>query len=130
MKGGGEMTPVMHSFYSGDYCGKAVDAAAFPRLALRAQEILRRDTAGRVDGIVSEAVAHAVQLCLCAIVEVLAAADKMQTENGALVKESVGSWSRTYRDGTISARMQICAAEERYLAQTGFLYRGGRYADV
>ncbi|MEG0167349.1 MAG: hypothetical protein RSD01_04285 [Ruthenibacterium sp.] len=120
------MTPVTQSFYTGDYCGKPIAAADFPRLALRAQEILRRDTAARIDGVLREPVLHAVQMCLCAIVEVLAAHD----ENGALAKETVGSWSRTYRATTASPRVQIKTAEERYLAETGFLYRGGRNADV
>ncbi|MEG0910930.1 MAG: hypothetical protein RSB47_03060 [Ruthenibacterium sp.] len=124
------MTPVTPSFYTGDYCGKAVSAADFPRLSLRAHEILRRDTAGRIDGTLRETVLYAVQMCLCALVELLAENDKMHTESGALVKESVGSWSRTYRGADASVRTQIRAAEERYLADTGLLYRGGRYADV
>lgn len=134
-----------YTYYTGDYCGNAIQEADFPRLALRASDYLDYYTQGKA---ARHAELPALKKACCALAEeyqtldhIKALAQKnlayaMQSDGAEMASESVGSWSRSYRSGGESAASAVSTAKEyeaelaniakRYLAGTGLLYRGGR----
>lgn len=121
------MTGLDYDFYAKVYGGTQIPEGQFDGCALRAQELLNADTLGRA---LPEAErggpwADAVRRCCCALAEL--AHREADGQAAAVVQEKLGSWSRSYLRGaqdTPAARRR--AAEERYLADSGLLYRGRR----
>ncbi|MEM5767584.1 MAG: hypothetical protein AAGU32_04760 [Bacillota bacterium] len=117
-------------YYSDTYKGKPVDAADFPRLALRSSEQVDAMTFNRVrkaglptfDADTQTAVKNSV----CAIAEALAAFEA-HTDGGVVTtSESVGGYSYTVNAESVASVMQSAIrVAAGYLADTGLLYAGG-----
>lgn len=130
-----------YDFYTNEYFGGSIDEESFPRLALRASHYIDYITRGKAG---RDAEDDAVKMCCCALAEQYQLIDKAEnaankgldaTLTGSEVQsESVGSWSRSYRSGgdSANASMQsvaeldkgLYAIAQRYLTNTGLLYRG------
>ncbi|MEG1011745.1 MAG: hypothetical protein RR215_01880 [Ruthenibacterium sp.] len=126
-------------YYKDVYGGTQVPDAAFPVWAMRAGERLCADTAGRSAAVLTAAKAaadagtavtdaaqtDAVRRAVCAVAELLYAAQLRKAQGGVLTGETVGSWSRRYAPVSDKEHArQICAAEALYLGGTNLLYRG------
>lgn len=132
-----------YEYYINTYMGTAIQAAEFPRLALRASSFLDYYTQGRA---ARAAGLDAVKMACCALAEQYQAIDaanalmqkslafSLSSGGGELQSQTVGSWSRTYRSGGESAAQASASAKaardglvdaaNMYLSQTGLLYRG------
>lgn len=134
-----------YDYYVNSYFGNSIQESGFPRLALRGSQYIDYITQERA---AVRADLEAVKMCCCALAEQYQTIETAQAlaqkslsagaEDGAEVQsETVGSWSRSYRSGGDSAQSAAQAAEagrsalldtaRRYLANTGLLYRGGRF---
>lgn len=129
-----------YTFYTGTYYGTQIAEADWNRLATRASDFIDYYTLGKAAAW-SEANPDndAVRKCCCALAEryqlieqarsnALSAA---QSDSGELQSESVGSYSRTYRDAASSAaaadelaKTALTSVAQQYLLHTGLLYRG------
>lgn len=133
-----------YDFYLNEYFGRTIYDVDFPRFALRGSQYIDYITQG---GAEARAELEAVKMCCCALAEQYQTIETAQAlarkslsavaEDGAEVQsETVGSWSRSYRSGGSSAAEVLSAVgdgidtlyqtAQRYLANTGLLYRGGR----
>jgi hypothetical protein len=115
---------VDYVFYSGTYLGAAITPSDFPRLALRASEVIDRLTYDRTAALVTdgtdEATIAKVQMATCAVAEQLQA---LEASGGAVASEHVGNYSVTYLSKfSDDARMK--AAARRYLASSFLMYPG------
>lgn len=132
-----------YEFYSTSYFGKAISEEDFPRLSLRASSFLDYYTQGRAQ---ARPELEALKMACCAIAEqyqMIDVAQKlankgllagMDSSGAELQSQTVGSWSKSYRSGGESAasalataetaKAQIAAVAQQYLAGTGLLYRG------
>ena len=123
------MAYASYEFYTMDYFGDAVPVSDFPRLAERASEYIDYITRGKAAKCADLA---PIQKACCALAEHYQVIDKARaaaaSENGELAAQTVGSWSKTYRSGTETAKeyeAQLYSIAQRYLLPTGLLYRGG-----
>lgn len=126
-------------YYSRTYYGTQITECNWDRLATQASDYIDYITLGRAASFVE---AHpdsdAVKKCCCALAERYQRFNNARNEamslaeSGPLQSESVGEYSRTYRDGA-SATAEIDQLEQaelrnvatQYLLATGLLYRGG-----
>lgn len=118
-----------YNYYTSTFLGNAVPATAFAAVAERASEYVDYITRNKVD---SANVPDAVKRAVCALAENYYILDQTRSDaisdGRELKSQTVGSWSRTYLSGSeasegYEAMMKTIA--ERYLANTGLLYRGG-----
>lgn len=112
------MTAPDYVFYTDTYLGSTIPQADFGTFALRGTEILTADICKTF--VFDEKILTAAQKCMCAIAEILY---QESICGGALKRESVGSWSRSYYEST-SLRQKIRCAEQVHLGFSGLLYRG------
>lgn len=134
-----------YEFYIGEYFGKAIGEADFPRLSLRASSFLDYYTQGRAT---DHPDMPELKMACCALAEQYQLIDAAQelanksiaagaaSDSGEVQSETVGSWSKSYRSGgdsaysalsaTANAQVSLSAIARQYLAGTGLLYRGGR----
>lgn len=117
---------VDYTFYRDVFEGVQIPQPEFSRAAKRAAEILLADTAGRSAQVLAQNAEHAaeVRLALCALAEICWQTQQTAESGGAVIKESVGTWSREYALPGAGPRAAMVAAEARYLGATGLLYRG------
>lgn len=119
-----------YAFYSTTYLGTAIASADFPRLALRASEVIDQVTFNRAAAIVSaetdtDTIAL-IQKATCAVAEEL----NNQEANGNLdgiSSERVGSYAVTFGAGSramLSNEAKQEQAARLYLANTGLMFRG------
>lgn len=112
-----------YAFYTDSYRGTQLNREKFQRLVQRASERLAADTLGRSGQALGPAVQEKVQLCLCAMAEVL---EQAEAGDDRLTGESLGSWKRSYAAPAGGGADAVGRAERLYLADTGLLYRGVR----
>lgn len=123
------------TFYQMDFYGDAITEDKFPKYATLASDYIDYMTMGRA---ADNADLPAVKKCCCALAEqyqtidaVSKAASAKVTEDGIIASESVGSHSRSFRNGVDGAqaveaeRKELANIVRRYLMPTGLLYRGG-----
>ncbi|MFM8321005.1 MAG: hypothetical protein ACKOC5_08840 [Chloroflexota bacterium] len=112
-----------HTYYTGVFKGAAIAAADFPRLALRASEVIDQLTLDRAAAVVTAATDTAtidkIKLATCAVAEQI----QIGEQGGPVQSERVGSYSVTYA-AQHTQQQQLQAAVKRYLWNTGLLYRG------
>lgn len=124
-----------YTFYSDDFHGDMVPEASWPKYAERASDFIDYLTWNKAQ---SNGDLSAVKKCCCALAEQYMSIDAVQkaaaakvTEDGIIASETVGSHSRSFRNGVEGAQA-VQEAEKalgniarRYLLPTGLLYRGG-----
>lgn len=128
-----------YDFYTSEFFGDTVPEERFDRCASLASDFIDYFTMGRA---ANNAELPAVKKCCCALAEqyhdidaVKKAAAAKVTEDGIIASESVGSHSRSFRNGAEGAQAVTAAEAElaniarRYLLPTGLLYRGIRGCD-
>ncbi len=116
--------------YTALYKGTPIDAAVFPRIALRASDEIDKLTFGRIrlkgmSSFSSETQGN-IKLAVCTVAEALAQIDTATDGSGiAATQEKVGSYSYTVDTQQITT-MKIAAltAACSHLRPTGLLYAG------
>jgi len=118
------------TFYTETFLGVSISAQDFPRLALRASEIVDQVTFDRARAVIAAGtdtdLIERIQLATCAV------AERMQelTLGGSaagIQSESLGNHSVTYVAGanaTLTQDEQYRATARTYLGSTGLMYRG------
>ena len=95
-----------YDFYKEVYLGNVISKDDFPRLAERASDYIYAITKGLVDRVTGRNFEF-VQKAMCAVAEVLLDESIMTASafsgEQLVSSESVGSWSRSYSAGGISA---------------------------
>lgn len=115
---------VDYPYYSGTYLGASIAQADFPRLALRASEIIDGLTFGQVAAIVTAgtdtALIAKIKMATCAVADELSSAE---ASGGTIESERVGGHSVTYRNPrAVEKRYQL--AVKRYLWDDELMYGG------
>lgn len=127
-------------YYTGTYYGTQIAEADWNRLASRASDFIDYYTLGKAAAW-TEANPNndAVKKCCCALAERCQLIEQVQRNalisaesgDGELQSESVGAYSRTYRDATETAasadefaKATLSGVAQQYLLPTGLLYRG------
>lgn len=95
-----------YDYYINVFLGKSIGGEDFPRLAERASDYVRGVTRGISDTVGGRGGRDALQKAVCAVAEVFFDEERL-VERGfsggaALASETVGSWSRSYRDPAVS----------------------------
>lgn len=120
------------TFYAGTYLGIAIAEADFPRLALRASEIIDRLTYQRAAEIVAAATdtetINAIKLATCAVAdEYLITEQRAADGGGVIASERQGQYAVSYveaNDAKLSTDARYLNAAKLYLGQTKLLYAG------
>lgn len=124
-----------YEYYASTFYGDMIDDEVFPKYATLASDFIDYMTMGKA---ANNADLPAVKKCCCALAEqyqtiyaVQKAAAAKVTEDGIIASESVGSHSRSFRNGVDGAqaveaeRKELANIARKYLMPTGLLYRGG-----
>lgn len=122
------------AFYSSIFYGDTIPEEKFDKYATRASDYIDYLTWGKAQAMAED---PDVQKCCCALAEQYMSIDALKTaasakvtEDGIIASESVGSHSRSFRNGTEAeqavqeAEKALAAIARRYLLPTGLLYRG------
>lgn len=116
-----------YAFYKNTYLGNAIEEADFPTLAERASEYVDYITRGKATDT------EPVKRAMCALAEAYQTIEKARANaiaaGGEIQSQTVGSYSVSYRSATESFEgyeATLHRTAQRYLANTGLLYRGGR----
>lgn len=97
-----------YDFYRNVFLGNSISQEDFPRLSERASDYVRGVTQGLSDtvGDHDHGCRDAVQKAVCAVAEVLQDEENMNARGfsgeAVVSSESVGDWSRSYRDPSVS----------------------------
>lgn len=123
-----------YTFYQSSFHGDAIPEEMFDKYSARASDFIDYLTWRRAQDMADD---PAVQKCCCALAEQYMSIDALKTaasakvtEDGIIASESVGSHSRSFRNGTEAeqavqeAEKSLAAIARRYLLPTGLLYRG------
>jgi len=124
-----------YAYYTSTFYGDMIPEDKFNKFASLASDFIDYFTMGKAAG---QAELAAVKKCCCALAERYQSLDALRkaasakvTEDGIIASESVGSHSRSFRNGVEGAQAVTEAEKElsniarRYLLPTGLLYRGG-----
>lgn len=122
-------------FYLSDFYGDLIPEDFWPKYATAASDYIDYYTMGKA---ASQAELLAVKKCCCALAEQFMTIDSVKkavaakvTTDGIIASESVGSHSRSFRNGAegeqavAAATAELANIARRYLLPTGLLYRGG-----
>lgn len=95
-----------YTFYTDVYYGDQISEGDFPRLSERASDYIRAMTQGISDKVTGNA-EEAVKKTMCAVAEVIQDESRITSKafsgEATVSSESVGSWSRSYKDASLSA---------------------------
>lgn len=128
------MPYVTSDYYTNTFKGEPVDAADFPSLCLRAEELVEEMTMYRLTPItfvaMPEDVQERVRKAVCAQIEYLDANGGSDMDNGVgLQSAALGKFSYMVGVGASEsgspAQSVYAPRAQRYLYPTGLLYRGG-----
>lgn len=122
------------AFYSGIFHGDTIPEEKYDKYATRASDYIDYLTWNKAQSMSED---PAVKKCCCALAEQYMSIDALKTaasakvtDDGIIASESVGSHSRSFRNGTEGeqavqeAEKALWAIARRYLLPTGLLYRG------
>lgn len=122
-------------YYTEKFYGVMIPEDQYNRYAMEATDFIDYFTMGKAK---NSAELPEVMKCCCALAEqymtidaTRRAASAKVTDEGIIASESVGSHSRSFRNGAEGAQAVEAANKElaniarRYLMPTGLLYRGG-----
>lgn len=128
------MSYVTLGYYLDTFHGESVDAADFPGLLERAEEIVEEMTMYRVTPVtfasMPEDVQDRIRRAVCAQIEYLDANGGSEMDNGiGLQSAGLGKFSYTAAAGAGGNATQSIYAPraQRILMPSGLLYRGGGY---
>ena len=123
-----------YTFYTMDFYGDTIPEEKFDKYATAASDFIDYLTWRKAQNMADD---PAVQKCCCALAEQYMAIDTVRkaaaakvTEDGIIASESVGSHSRSFRNGAEGeqavqeAEKELANIARRYLLPTGLLYRG------
>lgn len=123
------------TFYCGEFYGSMIPFDLWQKYATDASDYIDYFTMGRA---AENAELPAVRKCCCALAEQYMTIDAVKkavaakvTSDGIIASESVGSHSRSFRNGAegeqaiVAATTELSNIARRYLLPTGLLYRGG-----
>lgn len=120
-----------YTYYSTTYLGVAISSTNFPRLALRASEVIDKLTFKRASAVITENtdtdVIAAIKNATCAVAEQYQENEANGNEGGGISSESVGSVSVTYIKGskkTLTDSQKLEQAAKNYLGDTGLMFKG------
>jgi hypothetical protein len=120
-----------YTYYSGTFLGAAISSTNFPRLALRASEVIDKVTFNRAAAVIlantDTATITAIKNAVCAVAEQYQENEANGNEGGGISSESVGSMSVTYVKGskkTMTDDQKLERAAKNYLASTGLMFKG------
>lgn len=100
--------------------GGRISGAELDRLGRESWRLLLGQSRGRVRQVEPDTPEGClVRDCFRALVE-----DGSESGQGTLASETLGQWSRTYRDEGRSRDQRRTAILREYLGETGLLYRG------
>lgn len=105
-----------YEFYKASFHGSALTEEEFARAATRASSFLDYYTRGKANSD-----DYSVKMACCAVAELY----KEDGVPGVVQSETVGSWSRTYRENPSDTQQKQAAALARQYVPH-LLYRGGR----
>lgn len=124
------MAFVDYEFYRDAYFGNAISQDQFPRLERKAEQYVDTMTYQRALHTTGE-LAERVKITICELSEVFQREHNVQArafrEGGAVASETVGSFSRTYTNGTIAAAESESIQQQKrdtlyiHLGSTGLL---------
>ncbi len=109
-----------YAFYTGTYRGNAIAQADFPRLAMRASEVIDQMTFSRAAAETDTANVDKIKLATCALAEQL---QTLEASGGVVSSESVGGYSVSYLS-QLSEDARLKRIAKRYLASTGLMFAG------
>jgi hypothetical protein len=113
-----------YTYYSGTYLGTAIASANFPRLALRASEVIDEITFGRAATDTDNETA--IKNATCAVAEEIQRVEAGGNTDG-IASESIGSNSVTYTANAyaqLSRLAKLSSAAKTYLGNTGLMFKG------
>lgn len=123
-----------YTFYQSSFHGDTIPEEKFDKYSARASDYIDYLTWRRAQDMADDS---AVKKCCCALAEQYMSIDALKTaasakvtEDGIIASESVGSHSRSFRNGSEGekavqeAEKALAAIARRYLLPTGLLYRG------
>lgn len=111
----GEELMTAYVAVGGTVCGGELE-----RLGREAWQLLLSQSRGRVRQVPPETPeGRLVMDCFRALVE-----DGKETSRGVVASETLGQWSRTYRDDQKRRDQRQASILREYLGETGLLYRG------
>ena len=124
-----------YTYYQESFYGNAIAEADWPKYATKASDFIDYLTWKKAQ---NNAELTEVKKCCCALAERYKAIEALQiaasakvTEDGIISSETVGSHSRSFRNGAEGAQAiveyekELSSIVRRYLLPTGLLYRGG-----
>lgn len=123
-----------YTFYTMDFYGDTIPEDKYDKYATRASDFIDYLTWRKAQDMADD---PAVQKCCCALAEQYMSIDALKTaasakvtEDGIIASESVGSHSRSFRNGSEGeqavqeSEKALASIARRYLLPTGLLYRG------
>ena len=134
-----------YAYYTETFLGSAIAEADFPRLSLRASDFIDYITRNKAGRATDESVVNALSKACCAIAEQMqidernkaiaaqTATEALSAGGGEVKSETVGGYSVSYTtaadyvsaDDVKRSAAAYFAIAQRYLVNTGLLYRGG-----
>lgn len=120
------------TFYAGTYLGNAIAEADFPRLSLRASEVLDRLTYQRALPVITAAtdtsLIAAIKLATCAVADEYQKTEQREADGGGVIaSERQGQYAVSYveaNDAKIAPEARYLNAARLYLGSTKLLYAG------
>ena len=112
------------TYYDGTYLGVAIAETDFPRLALRASEIIDRLTYQRAADDTDNDIA--IKNATCAVADVFKDIED-NGGSGGVASERIGDWSVAYganSEQTKSPMSRYTTAASTYLGSTGLMFAG------
>jgi hypothetical protein len=119
-----------YTYYTDEYLGILIAEADFPRLSLRASEVVDQITFNGVAAIITaDTPADQVLLIKNAVCAVAEEMSDIETGGGdaGIQSESLGNHSVTYVQGSTRTQtpdQRYVYAARKYLGDTGLMYRG------
>lgn len=111
----GEELMAAYAAAGGPVCGTELE-----QLGREAWRLLLSQSRGRIRQVMPETPeGRLVMDCFRALVE-----EGKEASQGVVASETLGQWSRTYRDDQKRADQRQAAILREYLGETGLLYRG------
>lgn len=119
-----------YDYYHGTFLGVAISETNFPRLALRASELIDEITFNRafvvIDADIPVSTVTAIQNAVCALAEEIQS-EELEGNLDGIASESTGSHSISYnaksRAGMTNHEKQTLVAK-KYLGNTGLMFSG------
>lgn len=108
---------VDYDYYKTDYGGEKATEENFKRFEMQARTVLNYYTFDRIEEATEE-----VKMALCELIDKMI--DYSANDGREIKSETVGSFSRTFKDNPMSEMASYQKIIKLYLGHTGLMYRG------